>query len=127
MALQFIVDENLSPQIADGLSGFGEAVKHITEIFDAGTLDADWLPEVGKQGLTVVTRDHRIRFKPAELRAYQQNNVGGFVLGGKGLKRCDIIEQIVRNWRRMKETAAKHNPPFLFRVPPRGTRLDHLL
>ena len=127
MAIQFIVDENLSPQLADGLSGFGEDVKHITEVFHAGILDDDWLPEVGRQGLTLVTRDRRIRFKPAELRAYRQNNVGGFVLGGKSLKRCDIIEQIVRNWRRMKKFAAKYDPPFLFRIPPRGTKFDRIL
>ena len=47
MAIQFMVDENLSPQIAGGLSGFGEDVRHITVLFVTGTLDEDWLPEVG--------------------------------------------------------------------------------
>ena len=35
-----------------------------------GTDDQDWLAVVGALGLIVLTRDRRIRSRPAELRAY---------------------------------------------------------
>lgn len=40
-----------------------------------GTLDLDWMPIVAERGLIVVTRDRRIRTRPAELRAYREHGI----------------------------------------------------
>lgn len=48
-----------------------------------GSLDDDWLPVVGGQGLVVVTRDNRIRYRTAERRLWVQHQVRGFVLSGR--------------------------------------------
>ncbi|MGW6277157.1 PIN-like domain-containing protein [Kribbella sp. NPDC055071] len=41
-----------------------------------GTLDVDWMPVVGRYNLVVLTRDRRIRTRPAELRAYTEHACG---------------------------------------------------
>ena len=36
-------------------------------------------------------------------RRYREYQVGAFFMGGKNLRRCQLIQQLVRNWPRMKE------------------------
>ena len=52
---------------------------------------------------------------------------GAFFMGGKNRNRCQLIQQLVRNWPRMKELAKKTRVPFAFRVPPSGTKFTTLL
>lgn len=120
----FCFDNNLSPQLVAGMRAFGESAIHLSEIFPKDPKDVAWLPEIGKRGLFLITRDDHIRHRPAELQAYKSHSVGGFVLGGKNRSHCDLIRQVVRNWHLMKEVAHKTRRPFLFRVPPSGGRLD---
>ncbi len=119
--MRFFIDNNLSRGLANGMRAFGEDVIHITEIFPEDADDTEYLPRVGSEGWFLVTRDLRIRYRPAEKMALQQHQVGAFFMGGKNLNRCQLIQQLVRNWPRMKELAGKTNVPFAFRVPPKGT------
>ena len=120
--MRFFIDENLSPQLAKGMSGFGEDAIHLTEVFSQGTEDVDWLRYVGQNGLFLVTRDERVRWNPAELQALKIHDVGAFFLGGKNRSRCDLIQQLVRNWPRMKEIGSRTRRPFAFKVPPSGSK-----
>ena len=106
------------------MKAFGEDVVHLKEIFDEGTPDVDWLKYIGKTGLVLITRDERVRWNPAERKAITRYKVGAFFLGGKNLPRCKIIQQIIRHWRRIKELSDKTPHPFLFRIPPSGTKLS---
>ncbi len=58
--------------------------------------------------------------------ALKQHGVGAFFMGGKNLQRCQLIQQLVRNWPRMKELANKTNVPFAFHVPPTGKKLTSM-
>ncbi len=120
--MRFFIDNNLSKQMADGMAAFGEEVGHLQDSFPNDAKDEDWLPYVGDNELVLVTRDEEIRRKPAELRALKSHNVGAFFLGGKNLDRCRLIQQLVRNWPRMKDLAGKTRRPFAFRIPPTGTK-----
>jgi predicted nuclease of predicted toxin-antitoxin system len=124
--LKFFVDNNLSRQLANGMKAFGEDVIHITEIFPDNADDTEYLPRVGSEGWILVTRDNRIRYRPAEQTAPREHQVGAFFMGGKNLNRCQLIQQLVRNWPRMKELAHKTPVPFAFQVPPSGTKLRPL-
>ncbi len=121
--MRFFIDNNLSKQMADGMAAFGEEVEHLRDSFRADARDEDWLPYVGENEMVLVTRDEAIRRKPAELRALKSHNVGAFFLGGKNLDRCKLIQQLVRNWPRMKEYAAKTRRPFAFRIRATGTKI----
>ena len=121
-SITFFIDNNLSPQLAIGMRGFGEAVEHLQDLFNEDADDTEWLQYVGRRGLVLITRDISIRRRPAELAALRDHRVGAFFLGGKNLGRCDLIQQLVRNWPRMKQMSIKTRRPFAFRVPPRGTK-----
>ena len=98
--MRFFIDNNLGKTLAEGMTGFGE-----------------WF---------LITRDDRIRYKPHEKRALKENEVGAFFLGGKNRRRCDLIQQLVRNWPLMKKFAARTDRPFAVQVPPSGAKLKVL-
>jgi predicted nuclease of predicted toxin-antitoxin system len=120
--MRFFFDNNLSSHLAGGMKEFGEDVVHLRDHFPENATDAEWLPFVGDNDLVLITRDDAIRWNPAERR----HKVAAFFLGGKKLSRCQLIQQLVRNWPRMKELAASEKRPFAFRVPPHGTTFNRL-
>jgi len=122
--MKFFIDNNLGPQLAEGMKGFGEDVTHLIDQFPPETEDAVWLPVIGKNSQFLVTRDLKIRKRPLEIGALRSNNVGAFFLGGKNRSRCELIQQLVRNWPRIKELARKTKRPFAFRIPPSGSKID---
>ena len=124
--MKFFIDNNLGEQLAVGMKGFGENVMHLKDEFAEDTEDHDWLPYVGDNNLFLVTRDEKIRRAPAELGALKQHNVGAFFLGGKNRTRCELIQQLVRNWPRMKKLARETGRPFAFRIPPSGSKINRI-
>ena len=125
-SLGFFMDNNLSPNMARGMKEFGENVEHLQENFPEEAKDIEWLPYVGERGLIVVTKDRNILRQPIQRKAFRENSVGAFFLGGKGLNRCQLIQQLVRNWPRMKELARKSHRPFAFKVPPKGSKIESI-
>ncbi len=124
--MKFIFDENLALQLAHGMKEFGEPVLHTIDEFGEGVPDHEWLPIVGERGWYVITRDKRIRYRPDEISKYRENKVGGFVVRGKKMDACALIENVVRNWRKIKRAAAKTPKPFFFAIPPNGSRFTKI-
>ena len=120
--MTFLIDENLGLQLAAGMKGFGEAVKYLTDVLPAGIDDTEILAHIGDKGWFLITRDKKILSRPAELAALRNYKVGAFFMGGKNRSRCEIIQQLVRNWPEMKRQAGKTRRPFAFHVPPNGTK-----
>lgn len=120
--MTFFVDNNLSTALAAGMKAFGEDVVHLQDHFGENSADSEWLAHIGSEGWILITRDERIRYRPSEWGALKEHRVGAFFLGGKNRSRCDLIQQLVRNWPRIKELTAKTRPPFAFRIPPSGAK-----
>jgi predicted nuclease of predicted toxin-antitoxin system len=124
--MKFFFDNNLSEHLANGLKAFGEDVVHLKDCFQCNEKDTIWLKYLGENNIFLITRDEHVRFNPTEIQTIKQSNVGAFFIGGKNLTRCAIIQQVVRNWPRIKAFSAKTKLPFLFRIPPSGTKFIRL-
>lgn len=124
--MRFFFDNNLSVHLAHGMREFGEVVEHLKDRFPQDAVDSEWLQYVGENDIVLVTRDEAIRWRPAELLVVRRFKVAAFFLGGKTLNRCQLIQQVVRNWSRMKEIAASETRPFAMRVAPHGTKFTRL-
>lgn len=124
--MRFFIDNNLSEQLAQGMNAFGEDVVHLKQFFADDADDEVWLKRIGEEGWFLVTRDERVRYRPSELAALKANEVGAFFLGGKNRSRCELIQQLVRNWPRMKDFAKRSKRPFAVRIPPSGAKFDPL-
>lgn len=48
-----------------------------------GALDLEWMPIVGSRGFIAITRDRRIRTRPAELDAYLTHGIRSVWIGAK--------------------------------------------
>lgn len=125
--MKFFFDNNLSKKLVNGLRAFGEDVVHLKENFEEDASDVEILKFVGKHKMGFITRDERVRWNPAEHAAIRDNRVGAFFLGGKNLNAWKIIQQIVRNWPRVKELGETKSPPYAYRIPPNGTKFKKMI
>jgi hypothetical protein len=73
-----------------------------------GTVDLDWMPFVGRMGWIVLTRDRRIRTRPAELQAYHEHRLCSVWIGGRqDHTSFDLVEIFIEHERRLERWATK--------------------
>lgn len=75
------------------------------------TPDLEWMPIVAKAGLIVVTRDRRIRTRPAELREYRSQGLRSVWLGAKKDRTpAEQVSLFLRHEVRLQREAVKRGP-----------------
>lgn len=89
-----------------------------------GTLDLDWMPIVAARGLIVLTRDRRIRTRPAELRAYLEHGIRSVWIGAKqDLGPRAQVELFIEHESRLQREITKRGPgPWALAMSPSGVR-----
>jgi len=121
VAARFFVDEN------DLALGRALAIQHDDVVYPGhpalpdvprGCLDDDWLPVVGGQGLVVITRDQRIRYRPVEKRMWVAHRVRGFVLTGRGSQSTtESLAVLGKQWSQIEAMIAAHPVgPWMYAV-----------
>lgn len=83
-----------------------------------GALDDEWLPVVGAQGLVVITRDQRIRYRPVEKRRWVEHLVRGFVLTGRrSQSTADSLAVLQRHWHRVEQVVSdRPDGPWMYAI-----------
>lgn len=89
-----------------------------------GTPDLDWMPAVAERGLVVVTRERRIRTRPAELRAYRECGIRSVWIGVKRDLRPQEQEALfLRHEIRLRREVVKLGPgPWALALNSNGLR-----
>ena len=121
--MNFFFDNNISPNLAKAMNLLEEgegSVKHLKDRFPGDERDENWLPHVGNNDLILITRDRRIRRRPAELSAYKRYKVGAFILTGKVMTKWQGIKQLILAWEEIKRLNIATNKPYAFQIPLRG-------
>lgn len=73
-----------------------------------GTFDLEWMPRVGAAGYIVVSRDRRIRTRPAELEAYMAHGIRSIWIGAKqDLRPQDQADLFLRHEERLRREIIK--------------------
>ncbi|TET32920.1 MAG: hypothetical protein E3J72_18500 [Planctomycetota bacterium] len=121
--MRFLVDQNIGERFAKGMKSFGEEVEYLGDHYPLNISDKDLLADIGEKGWVLISREKEIRYKPAEKAAFVKHSNGAFLLSGKKLSGCKIIQQLVRNWHRIKEKADNTRKPFIYCIPPNGTKI----
>ncbi|OLE61782.1 MAG: hypothetical protein AUI36_11230 [Cyanobacteria bacterium 13_1_40CM_2_61_4] len=117
----FFVDRDLGRKIVpQALRDAGAQVEIHDDHFPQGALDAEWLPEVGRRGWVLVTKDREIRYRAAEREALLNAGVRAFVLRTRGLSGPDNAQILVRALPRMVRFCIGNPPPFIAAVLPSG-------
>jgi hypothetical protein len=89
-----------------------------------GTLDLEWMPVVARRQLVVLTRDRRIRSRPAELRAYWEHGIRSVWIGAKqDLGPRQQLELFVQHEERLqREITKRGRGPWALAMNPTGIR-----
>lgn len=89
-----------------------------------GTDDLEWLPIVGAQKFVVLSRDRRIRSRPAELRLYWEHGLRSVWIGGKhDLGPRQQLELFNNYEARLARLIIKNGPgPWAVTMTPAGVR-----
>src|SRR5437867_10496404 len=120
-ALVFFVDRSLGQKIiAEKLRQSGVQVQIHDAHFPQNAPDEDWISEVGRQGWVVLTKDDRIRYRPAALDAYRRHKVRVFIFGSGEMKAQEMAEAFVRALPKISRFALKKPAPFFARITRSG-------
>jgi hypothetical protein len=84
--------------------------------FPQGTPDADWLPVVGRRGWIVLTKDTRIRHRPAEKYALLGAGVRAFAFTSGSLSGAQMSDAIVKALPKMLALLASQQGAFVARI-----------
>lgn len=88
------------------------------------TDDVDWMKVVGRKKLVVLTRERRIRSRPAELRAYFEFAIRSVWVGAKrDLGPQEQLELFLKYEARLQREVIKRGPgPWALALSPSGLR-----
>ena len=125
MVGSFFVDENdlaLGKRLAELHAGVVYPGHPDIPEVPRGALDDEWLPVVGVNRLVVITRDRRIRYRPAERMAWVRHDVRGFVLTGRrSQSRSDSLALLETHWGRVEAlVAAEPEGPWMRSITSSG-------
>lgn len=89
-----------------------------------GALDLEWMPIVSRHSLVVLTRDRRIRTRPAELAAYWEYGIRSVWIGARhDLGPQDQLALFLAHEARLKRELIKRGPgPWALTLTPTGLR-----
>ncbi len=120
-SLTFFLDYQMGRYVvAEALRAAGARVEVHIDHFPQNAPDTEWLPEVGKRGWVVITRDQNIRRNPLERAEYERAKVRGFVVTGKDMGGAELAGLLVRSLRGMTARAAGRPGPLLFTISRGG-------
>lgn len=105
VAARWFVDETslgLGKMLAIARADVLHPGHHLLPSVPTGTLDTVWMPIVAGMDLVVISRDKRIRTKPAELAALRAVGLRVFWISGRrDMSNWDNLRLIVKWWDRM--------------------------
>ena len=115
------IDRSIPRAVARALQQVRNDVLWLDDVFPSDTADEDWLAHCGREGWLVITRDKRIRTRPAERAAMRRNSVGVFVITtAASLDRWQLLELLVPHLREMERSFEVTPRPFVFTLSSAG-------
>lgn len=121
-SLTFFLDYQIGRYVvAEALRRADARVEVHIDHFAQDALDLEWIPEVGRRGWVLITKDENIRRNPLERAAYQEAGLRGFIVTGKDMRGEDLAELLVLRLPGMVRRVANKRGPLLFTISRGGT------
>jgi uncharacterized protein with PIN domain len=119
--LAFFVDRSLGKEpLISRLRQLGWTVRAHDDFFESSADDTAWLEYCGRQGLIVLTKDEKIRYRPAEKAMLIEHNCRCFVLTAGTISSRQIADTFERAAHRIVQVACQEAAPFLAYIDRRG-------
>lgn len=118
----FFVDRCLGLRtVPDALQSAGFRVERHDDHYPPWMTDAEWLPEVGRQGWVILTKDKRLDKNQIELRALYNSGTPSFVLTGGSMTGEEAAAAFITAMPTVFRFLTKFHRPFVARVTASGT------
>ncbi|MBG1267751.1 hypothetical protein [Nostoc sp. WHI] len=115
--MTFFIDRCLGSRcIVETLQSAGINIEIHDKHFDKGAQDVDWLPEVGKRGWVVLTKDANIGKHTLERIAVARAQIKMFALASQSLSGSDMAAIFLKAIVSMQEFVREHPAPFLAKI-----------
>lgn len=115
--ITFFIDRCLGNRcIAETLRNSGITVEIHDEHFGKGAQDVMWLPEVGKRGWVVLTKDGKISNNLLERIAVARAYIKMFIFASQSLSGADMSEILLKAVVPMQEFVREHSAPFIAKI-----------
>lgn len=119
--IRFFIDRCLgSKRIVTALKSSGIAVEIHDDHFAKDAQDVDWLPEVGKRGWVILTKDARIGKNHLERMAVTNAGISMFTLASQNLSGQEMADIFLKSITKMQEFVRQHPAPFIAKVYRNG-------
>jgi predicted nuclease of predicted toxin-antitoxin system len=119
--LVFFLDKCLGRKVvAEALRAAGEQVELQEDHFDKKADDTQWVPEVGRRGWIILTKDRALRHNSLELIALLKSNTHSFILTSADQTGEQMAKAFVAALPDMKNMIGKFPSPFVGTVTPLG-------
>jgi hypothetical protein len=121
-SLTFFLDYQIGRYVvAEALRKAGARVEVHIDHFAQNAPDVEWIPEVGRRGWVLITKDENIRRNPRERAAYQEAKLRGFIVTGGDMSGVNLAELLVPRLPGMARRVANKRGPLLFTISRGGT------
>lgn len=113
----FFIDRCLGgKKVPEALRSAGVRVEFHDDHFTKEALDTEWLPEVGKRGWIVSTKDTHIGKRTIEKIAVARAGIKMFVLASKNLSGADMADAFKQAIKAMQNFVKDNQAPFIAKV-----------
>lgn len=116
---EFFVDKSLGRHdLPSALRSAGWTLRTHAEVFgarDEEVADVEWLELCGREGWIALTKDRRIRYRPAEIAAVRRYGVKAFVIASGNLTAAEQVARLLANGARIA-AASEQSGPFVYVV-----------
>ena len=113
----FFIDRCLGKKhIATVLKNSGIAVEIHDDNFGQNAQDVDWLPEIGRRGWVVLTKDAKISKNHLERMAVTNAGIKMFTLASQNLSVKEMADIFLKSITKMQEFVRTHPAPFIAKV-----------
>jgi hypothetical protein len=117
----FFLDKCLGRYVvAEALRAAGEVVELHTDHFPQDSPDPIWLPEVGRKGWIVLTKDRSIKSNQIEIASLMQANTICFNLVSASLTGSEMASAFVSALHDMKQLIARKSRPLVANISKNG-------
>ena len=101
-------------KVPAALAGAGVQVKTLSDVFEQGAKDSDWLAALADHPEWIVlTKDKNIRRRPLEVQALVAAGLRVFVVTATDLTGDEAAEVLVKALPKIRRFCRNHEPPFI--------------
>ena len=116
------IDRSIPRSVARALKEVRDDVLWLEDRFAHNTRDEDWLRSAGEEQWLVISRDKKIRTRPAERQAILDGRVGCFILTqGRDPTRWQYLKLLALTLDEMERVDARTVRPFIYSVGRTGS------